>query len=61
VDTAGQLNEDEYEMAKFTQKEDYMAMRARKEKYIENDSNAWALIYDQCAPELKNKLEETAN
>ncbi len=48
-------------MAKFTQKEDYMAMRARKEKYIENDSNAWALIYDQCAPELKNKLEETAN
>jgi hypothetical protein len=48
-------------MAKFTWKEDYKAMRARKDKYSENELNAWVLIYDQCAPELKNKLEGTAN
>ena len=33
----------------------------RKDKYNENESNAWALIYDQCAPELKNKLEGTVD
>jgi hypothetical protein len=61
MDAAGQYDEDEYKMAKFTWKEDYKAMRARKDKYNENKSNAWALIYDQCAPELKHKLEGTAN
>jgi hypothetical protein len=61
VDAAGQFDEDEHEMAKFTWKEDYKAMRARKDKYSENKSNAWVLIYDQCAPELKNKLEGMAN
>jgi hypothetical protein len=29
------------------------------DKYRDNKSNAWALIYDQCLPELKNKLEAT--
>jgi hypothetical protein len=29
------------------------------EKYKGNESNAWALIYDQCLAELKNKLEGT--
>ena len=48
-------------MAKFTWKEDYKAMRVRKDKYNENESNAWALIYDQCAPKLKNKLEGTVD
>ena len=61
VDAAGQFDEDEHEMAKFTWKEDYKAMRARKDKYSENKSNAWVLIYDQCAPELKNKLEGMAD
>ena len=61
VDAAGQFDEDEYEMAKFTWKKDYKTMRARKDKYSENESNAWVLIYDQCAPELKNKLEGTAD
>jgi len=28
-------------------------------KYKGHKSNAWALIYDQCSPELKNKLEGT--
>jgi len=41
----------------FAWKEDYKSMRARKDKYQDNESNAWALIYDQCSPELKNKLE----
>ena len=36
-------------------------MRVRTDKYLENESNAWALFYDQCAPELKNKLEGTAD
>ncbi len=38
-------------------KEDYKAMRVRKDRYRDNESNAWALIYDQCSPELKIKLE----
>jgi hypothetical protein len=61
MDAAGQFDKDEHKMAKFTWKEHYKAMRARKDKYIENESNAWALIYDQCAPELKNKLEGMAD
>ena len=28
-------------------------------KYNGNESNAWALIYNQCSPKLKNKLEDT--
>jgi hypothetical protein len=34
-------------------------MKYRMERYKGNESNAWALIYDQCSPELKNKLEGT--
>jgi hypothetical protein len=29
------------------------------DKYRDNESNAWALIYNQCLPELKNKLKAT--
>jgi hypothetical protein len=29
------------------------------DKYKGNESNTWALIYDQCSTELKNKLERT--
>ena len=57
MDDQGDLDEDKFEMATFTWKEDYKAMRVRKVKYNENKSNAWVLIYDQCAPELKNKLQ----
>ncbi len=32
-------------------------MRVRQDRYRDNESNAWALIYDQCSPELKKKLE----
>jgi hypothetical protein len=34
-------------------------MKYRMERYKGNESNAWALIYHQCLPELKNKLEGT--
>ncbi len=29
------------------------------DKYKDNESNAWALIYDKCSPDLKNKLKGT--
>jgi hypothetical protein len=29
----------------------------KKDKYKKNKSNEWALIYNQCLPELKNKLK----
>ena len=57
TDNHGVFDEDEYDLAKFAWKENYKAAMKRKEKYDENESNAWALIYDQCSPELKNKLE----
>ena len=35
-------------------------MKTRMDKYKDNESNVWALIYDQCSPELaKNKLKKT--
>lgn len=59
TDINGKFDEDEYDLSKFTWKEEYKRISNRKEKYMENESNAWALIYDQCSPELKNKLEGT--
>ncbi len=50
---------DAFNMAVFAWKEDYKLMKLRMHKYKGNESNAWALIYDQCCPELKNKLEGT--
>jgi hypothetical protein len=44
-------------VAKFTWKEDNKVMMTKKQKYVENKVNVWALIYNQCLPELKNKLE----
>jgi hypothetical protein len=46
-------------MAVFAWKEDYKSMKLRMDKYKGNKSNKWALIYDQCSQELKNKLEGT--
>jgi hypothetical protein len=46
-----------FEMAVFAYKEDYKSMKSRMEKYMGNKSNAWALIYNQCLAELKNKLK----
>ncbi len=61
MDDEGIFDEDIFDMSKFTWKEDYKAMRVRKDKYNKNKLNAWALIYGQCAPELKNKLEGTVD
>ncbi len=56
-DDNGNKDPDAFKMAVFAWKEGYKAMRARKDKYHGNELNAWALIYDQCSPELKSKLE----
>jgi hypothetical protein len=55
----GDPDPDMFEMAIFGWKEDYKLMKSRIEKYKGNKSNVWALIYDQCLAELKNKLEGT--
>ena len=34
-------------------------MKSRMDKYKDNESNAWALIYNQCSPKLTNKPEAT--
>jgi hypothetical protein len=44
-------------MAIFAWKEDYKSMKSRMDRYKGNKSNAWALIYNQCSGELKNKLQ----
>ena len=43
-DENGDEDPDAFEMAVFAWKEDYKSMRARKDKYQDNESNAWALI-----------------
>jgi hypothetical protein len=58
-DEDGNPDEDMFDMALFTWKEDYKSMKSRMDKYRDNESNAWALIYDQCLPKLKNKLKAT--
>jgi hypothetical protein len=58
-DKDGNPDEDMFEMAIFAWKEDYKSMKLRMDKYRDNKSSAWALIYDQCSPKLKNKLEAT--
>ena len=59
LDISGDPDPDAFDMAVFAWKEDYKSMKSRMDKYKGNESNAWALIYDQCSPELKNKLEGT--
>ena len=60
TDANGDFYDDTFEMAKFAWKEDYKGMKYHMDKYNDNESNAWARIYDQCSPELKNKLEGTS-
>ena len=54
TNTSGNVDEDKFKMAKFAWKEDYKGMKHQKDKYKDNELNAWALIYGQCSPELKN-------
>ncbi len=53
----GDSDPDMFKMAIFAWKEDYKSMKSKMDRYKSNESNAWALIYDQCSAELKNKLE----
>jgi hypothetical protein len=46
-----------FEMGVFAWNEDYKGMRVRKDRYRDTESNAWALIYNQCSAELKKKLK----
>ncbi len=59
LDNSGNPDPDTFEMAVLAWKEDYKSMKYRMERYKGIKSNAWALMYDQCLPELKNKLEGT--
>jgi hypothetical protein len=58
-DKDGNPDEDMFEMALFAWKDDYNSMNSRMDKYRDNELNAWALIYNQCLPKLKNKLDTT--
>jgi hypothetical protein len=59
LNNSGDPDPDAFDMAVFAWKEDYKSMKSRMDKYKGNESNAWALIYNQCSPELKNKLNGT--
>ncbi len=41
---------DVFKMAMFGWKEDHKSMKSRMDKYKDNESNTWALIYDQACP-----------
>jgi hypothetical protein len=56
----GTFDKDAFNMEKFAWKEDFKGMKHQKDKYNDNESNAWALIYDQCSSKLKNKLKGTS-
>ncbi len=58
-DKDGNPDEDMFGMAVFAWKEDYKSMKSRMDKYRDNESNVWALIYNQCSPKLKNMLKAT--
>jgi hypothetical protein len=48
LDSTGYYNADEYDMVKFTWKEDWKLVKTREQKYQENKANAWGLVYNQC-------------
>jgi hypothetical protein len=50
---------DMFKMAVFAWKEEYKSMKSKMDRFKSNESNAWALIYDQCSAELKNKPKGT--
>ena len=55
----GDPDTDVFDMAVYAWKKDYKYMKSRMDKYKGNKLDAWALIYDQCLAELKNKLKGT--
>jgi hypothetical protein len=55
----GNPDPDAFNMAVFAWKEDYKTMKSRMDKYKDNESNAWANIYNLCLLEFRNKLRST--
>ena len=49
---SGNPDAEAFDMTIFAWKEDYKSMKLIMDKYKGNESNAWALIYNQCSPEL---------
>jgi hypothetical protein len=47
-DTNGDLDPDMFKMAIFVWKENYKSMKSRMDRYKGIESNAWALICNQC-------------
>jgi hypothetical protein len=60
-DKDGNPNLDAFDMAIFVWKEDYKSINSRMDKGKDNKLNTWALIYKQCSPKFKNKLEGTVD
>jgi hypothetical protein len=60
VDSVGNYDAAEYDMAKFTWKEDWKLINTREQKYTENKANAWVLVYNQCSSKMKVKLDGTS-
>ncbi len=60
MDKDDNFDVDEFEMAKFTWKEDEKLFNQKKNKYEENEANALALAYNQYLHELRVKLKWTS-
>jgi hypothetical protein len=60
MDSTGNYNANEYNMAKFMWKEDWKLIKTKEQKYQENEANTWALVYNQCSREMKVKLNGTS-
>jgi hypothetical protein len=60
ADASGNVDEDEFDMAKFAWKWDYKGMKYQNDKYKDNKLNALVLVCRQCSPELKNKHKGTS-
>jgi hypothetical protein len=60
MDSVGNYDADEYDMVKFTRKEDWKLIKTREQKYQENKASAWVLVYNQCSSKMKVKLDGTS-
>ncbi len=60
VDSVGNYDANEYNMPKFTWKEDWKLVKTRQQKHQENKANAWAFVCNQCSNKMKVKLDGTS-
>jgi hypothetical protein len=52
MDSAGNYDGDEHDMAKFTWKQNWKLVKAKQQKYQENEANAWVVVYNHCSNEI---------